>query len=68
MSNPRLVLLVALGFIMMLMWQEWQKDYGPRPKSPDSGVTSSPQGKTALPQRCRRRIGAARATGTHVRG
>ncbi|HEY5733382.1 MAG TPA: membrane protein insertase YidC, partial [Gammaproteobacteria bacterium] len=50
MSNPRLVLLVALGFIMMLMWQEWQKDYGPRPKSPDTGVTSSPQGQTALPQ------------------
>ncbi|MCW8963975.1 MAG: membrane protein insertase YidC [Gammaproteobacteria bacterium] len=31
MGNPRLVLLAALGFIMMLMWQEWQKDYGPKP-------------------------------------
>ena len=31
MGNPRLILLVALGFIMMLMWQEWQKDYGPKP-------------------------------------
>ena len=50
MSNPRLVLLVALGFIMMLMWQEWQKDYGPRPESQVTGVTSSPQGQTALPQ------------------
>lgn len=50
MSNPRLVLLVALGFIMMLMWQEWQKDYGPRPESPATGVTSSPQGQSALPQ------------------
>ena len=33
MSNPRLVLLVALGFIMLLMWQEWQKDYGPESQS-----------------------------------
>jgi YidC/Oxa1 family membrane protein insertase len=33
MSNPRLVLLVALGFIMLLMWQEWQKDYGTEPQS-----------------------------------
>jgi YidC/Oxa1 family membrane protein insertase len=32
MGNPRLVLLVALAFIMMLMWQEWQKDYGPKPQ------------------------------------
>ena len=31
MGNPRIVLLAALGFIMMLMWQEWQKDYGPKP-------------------------------------
>ena len=31
MGNPRIVLLAALGFIMMLLWQEWQKDYGPKP-------------------------------------
>lgn len=28
MGNPRLVLLTALGFIMMLMWLAWQEDYG----------------------------------------
>lgn len=32
MGNPRLVLLLALGFIMMLMWQAWQEDYGPKPQ------------------------------------
>ncbi|TNF99677.1 MAG: membrane protein insertase YidC [Gammaproteobacteria bacterium] len=33
MGNPRILLLVALGFIMMLMWQAWQEDYGPKPAS-----------------------------------
>ena len=41
MGNPRIVLLAALGFIMMLMWQEWQKDYGPKPVQ-----TATPQAET----------------------
>ena len=41
MSNPRLVLLVALGFIMMLMWQEWQKDYGPKPLSESTSTSQT---------------------------
>jgi YidC/Oxa1 family membrane protein insertase len=41
MGNPRIVLLAALGFIMMLMWQEWQKDYGPKPVQ-----TATPQLET----------------------
>lgn len=30
MGNPRILLFAALGFILLLMWQEWQKDYGPK--------------------------------------
>lgn len=33
MGNPRIVLILALGFISMLLWQEWQKDYGPKPQN-----------------------------------
>jgi YidC/Oxa1 family membrane protein insertase len=35
MDNSRLFLFAALVFVGMLMWQQWQADYGPRP------VTSS---------------------------
>jgi YidC/Oxa1 family membrane protein insertase len=43
MGNPRLFLLVALGFIMMLMWQAWQEDYGPKPASSISSSESVSQ-------------------------
>ena len=54
MANPRLVLLIALGFIMMLMWQEWQKDYGPKPEpvvAQDTRLPGSPSsaGRGTLP-------------------
>jgi len=47
MGNPRIVLLAALAFIMMLMWQEWQKDYGPKPvqevvKTPSQTANTQP--------------------------
>jgi YidC/Oxa1 family membrane protein insertase len=35
MDNTRLFLFAALAFVGMLMWQQWQLDYGPQP------VTSS---------------------------
>ena len=31
MGNPRIFLFVALGFISLLLWQEWQQAYGPQP-------------------------------------
>ncbi len=40
MGNPRMVLLVALAFITLLMWQEWQKDYGPKPPQTTPPVVS----------------------------
>jgi YidC/Oxa1 family membrane protein insertase len=51
MANPRLVLLIALGFIMMLMWQEWQKDYGPQPQPGVSEDMLSQEQAGAVPQR-----------------
>lgn len=35
MGNPRILLFAALGFVMLLLWQEWQKDYGPQTIAPD---------------------------------
>jgi YidC/Oxa1 family membrane protein insertase len=29
MDQMRLFLIIALGFVLMLIWQAWQKDYGP---------------------------------------
>jgi len=43
MDNTRLFLFAALVFVGMLLWQQWQADYGPRP------VTSSEVGKSVQP-------------------
>lgn len=43
MGNPRMVLLLALAFIMVLMWQEWQKDYGPKPAEVAEAPAASSQ-------------------------
>ena len=34
MDNTRLFLFAALVFISVLMWQQWQIDYGPKPVAP----------------------------------
>ena len=34
MDTLRLILVVLLTFIGMLLWQAWERDYGPRPASP----------------------------------
>jgi len=48
MDNTRLFLFAALVFVGMLLWQQWQADYGPQPVSssevevaPDGGVDSA---------------------------
>lgn len=41
MDNQRLILFVALGFVLLLIWQQWRADYGPQPQPPT--VTSSSQ-------------------------
>ena len=46
MDNTRLFLFAALAFVGMLMWQQWQLDYGPQPvvstETGDATVTSQP--------------------------
>jgi len=32
MDNPRVLLAIALSFIILLMWQSWMEDYGPAPE------------------------------------
>jgi YidC/Oxa1 family membrane protein insertase len=44
MDNLRLILIVALTFILMLMYQSWQEDYGPDPTQPS--VASTPTSET----------------------
>ncbi len=38
MDNIRFLLIVAFGFLVVLLWENWQKDYGPKP----AAVVSSP--------------------------
>jgi len=45
MDNARLFLFAALVFVGMLLWQQWQADYGPQPvASSDRQVDSSASG------------------------
>ena len=32
MDNPRVLLAIALSFLILLIWQAWMEDYGPRPQ------------------------------------
>jgi YidC/Oxa1 family membrane protein insertase len=43
MDNQRLLLFVALSFVVLLLWQAWMKDYGPAPQSqPAPAKTEQP--------------------------
>ena len=43
MDNSRLFLFAALVFVGMLLWQQWQADYGPRPQTEQA---AQPAGET----------------------
>jgi YidC/Oxa1 family membrane protein insertase len=48
METPRLVLLLSLGLVLMLIWQAWQEDYGPKTappaaRQPQEGLPTLPQ-------------------------
>jgi len=32
MDNPRVLLAIALSFLILLIWQAWMEDYGPKPQ------------------------------------
>jgi YidC/Oxa1 family membrane protein insertase len=43
MDNPRVLLAIALSFLVMLIWQAWMEDYGPQPEPGEQAtVTESP--------------------------
>jgi len=42
MDNTRLFLFAALVFVAMLIWQQWQLDYGPQPVTSSEGVNPAP--------------------------
>jgi len=41
MDNTRLFLFAALAFVAMLIWQQWQLDYGPQPVTSSQSVNPS---------------------------
>ncbi|MEM7208598.1 MAG: membrane protein insertase YidC [Pseudomonadota bacterium] len=43
MDNQRLFLFASMGFIMLLLWQQWQIDYGPKPVEPQSSESEDSQ-------------------------
>ncbi|HHJ14557.1 MAG TPA: membrane protein insertase YidC [Gammaproteobacteria bacterium] len=43
MDNPRVLLAIALSFIVLMMWQAWMQDYGPATSAPpQAGAGSNP--------------------------
>ncbi len=51
MDNQRILLYAALGFVLLLLWQNWQLQYGPQIKATPPQTVSQPQssGIPALP-------------------
>lgn len=49
MDNPRVLLAIALSFIILLMWQSWMDDYGPAPGQQQvvEGTATETDGNTA---------------------
>jgi YidC/Oxa1 family membrane protein insertase len=48
MDNQRLLLFIALAFVLMLLWQAWQQDYG-HVAQPVAQQTVTPAGEPAAP-------------------
>ena len=46
MDNPRVLLAIALSFLVLLIWQAWQQDYAPQPQ-PQEVVAEAPAGPDA---------------------
>ncbi len=45
MDNTRLFLYAALAFVSLLIWQQWQVDYGPKPAVTEQSQPASPAGE-----------------------
>jgi YidC/Oxa1 family membrane protein insertase len=49
MDNIRLILIIALFFILMMLYQAWQQDYGPKSSPPIASTSSRPTPNTSPP-------------------
>lgn len=49
MSNPRTLLLMALSMLGLLIWMQWQEDYGPQRGIVDTQATQNANGHTPPP-------------------
>ena len=49
MDNQRLLLFVALSFVVLLLWQAWMKDYGPPPQSRSAPAVTEQPATAAAP-------------------
>ncbi|MCW8891434.1 MAG: membrane protein insertase YidC, partial [Sedimenticola sp.] len=47
MDNLRLILFFSLAFILMMIWQAWEEDYGPKPQAVATETAQSPSGNNA---------------------
>ena len=46
MDNYRLILIVSLGFVLVLLYQAWMQDYGPKPMPQQSQIEASQPAET----------------------
>ena len=48
MDNPRVLLAIALSFLVLLIWQAWMHDYGPQPQqaAPEKTAQTATDGET----------------------
>jgi len=49
MDNPRVLLAIALSFLVLLIWQAWMKDYGPQPETPSTAPAAETTPPLAAP-------------------
>ena len=49
MDNPRLLLFIALSFVLFMLWQAWLQDYGPSQAPPKRAVFDERGDASATP-------------------
>ena len=49
MDNPRVLLAIALSFLILLIWQAWMEDYGPRPEPGQQAAETESQAAAPTP-------------------
>jgi YidC/Oxa1 family membrane protein insertase len=66
MDNQRLLLFVALSFVVLLLWQAWMKDYGPAPQPRTAPAVTDQPVSTTTPGEDLPQAGAEPATGERL--